>query len=184
MPEDKPKVSEEHAIILDYLKHGYATGKSQYPLAQALGTTHFQLLELVPKKEVFLQPLQKVYIGAGKREEIHHTKGRINMESLTTTARQELDHLLSDIVTENEQRFVDFFNKCQPLSMRMHTLELLPGLGKKHMWVILEERQIKPFESFQDIKERVKLLPDPKMSVIKRIIKELEGNEKYRIFTK
>ena len=68
--------------------------------------------------------------------------------------------------------------------MRMHTLELLPGLGKKHMWVILEERQIKPFESFQDIKERVKLLPDPKMSIIKRIIKELEGNEKYRIFTK
>lgn len=184
MVDERPKVSEEHAIILDYLKHGYAHGKAQQPLAQAIGTEFFQLLELVPKKDVFLQPLQKVYIGNGKRDEIHHTKGRIELDKLTTTAKQELDHLLSDIIDENEQKFVDFFNKSQPLSMRMHTLELLPGLGKKHMWVILEERQIKPFNSFQDIKDRVKLLPDPKMAIMKRILKELEGQEKYRIFTK
>jgi len=66
----------------------------------------------------------------------------------------------------------------------MHQLELLPGLGKKHMWEILEAREEKPFESFEDIKKRIKLMPDPKRIIIKRILQELEGNEKHRIFTR
>ena len=67
--------------------------------------------------------------------------------------------------------------------MRMHQLELLPGLGKKHMWEIIMARKAKPFENFEDLKNRVKLLPDPKQTVVKRIISELEGKEKYQIFT-
>ena len=86
------------------------------------------------------------------------------------------------MVNEEEQRFIQFFNKAQPLSMRMHQLELLPGLGKKHMWEILEARKVKPFASFDDLKERVKLLPNPKQVVIKRILSEIEGKEKYQIF--
>ena len=86
-------------------------------------------------------------------------------------------------MTAQEARFVEFFNKAQPLSMRMHQLELLPGVGKKHMWEVLNARKEKLFAGFEDIKERVKLLPDPKQLVIKRIIAEIEGKEKYRIFT-
>ena len=66
--------------------------------------------------------------------------------------------------------------------MRMHQLELLPGLGKKHMWEVIQARKGKPFESFEDIKNRVKLLPDPKQLVVKRILSELAGKEKYKIF--
>ena len=76
---------------------------------------------------------------------------------------------------------LEFFNKAQPLSMRMHQLELLPGLGKKHMWEIIQNRR-KPFTSFEDIKARVKLLPDPMNIVIKRIYSEIQGKEKYKIF--
>ncbi len=64
----------------------------------------------------------------------------------------------------------------------MHQLELLPGLGKKHMWEIIEARKEKPFESFADIKKRVKLMPDPEKAIIKRILKELSGIEKHRVF--
>ena len=66
----------------------------------------------------------------------------------------------------------------------MHSLELLPGLGKKHMWEILEERRGDDFLSFDDIKKRVKLMPEPEKLVIKRIIKELEGAEKHNIFVR
>jgi len=69
------------------------------------------------------------------------------------------------------------------LRMRMHQLELIPGFGKKHMWEVLEARKIKLFAGFDDLKERVKLLPDPKAAVVKRIMSELEGKEKYRLFT-
>tara|TARA_Y100000310_G_scaffold119210_1_gene117967 strand:- start:73 stop:615 length:543 start_codon:yes stop_codon:yes gene_type:complete len=178
------RIREEEAIILDYLEHGYSLEGGSSSIAQALGLGHLRLLELVPKKGVFLQPHQKVYIGGGKRDEIHHIKGPLNFNKLTSTAKEELKHLVDELVIQDEKRFVDFFNKAQPLSMRMHTLELLPGLGKKHMWEILEKRKEKPFANFDDIKQRVKLLPDPKAIVIKRILLELEGEEKYNVFVR
>lgn len=182
--EPKP-VREENAIVLDHLEHGYpfeqATVKT--PIVQALGMDHLTLLELIPKKGINLQPMQKVYIGEGKREEIHHIKGKIPAEKLTATAGNTLKEAVEEVVTAQEARFVEFFNKAQPLSMRMHQLELLPGLGKKHMWEVLNARKEKPFENFEDIRNRVKLLPDPKQLIIKRIIAEIEGKEKYRIFS-
>jgi putative nucleotide binding protein len=184
------KFIEEKAIVLDYLKHGYASHsaaqsyQAKTSIAQALGVEHLTLLELIPKRDVDLQPMQDVYIGPGKRDQIHHTKGRIPHERLTQTAQAELTHAIEKVVNNDQARFIIFFNTAQPLSMRMHQLELLPGLGKKHMWEIIEARKEKKFETFDDIKERVKLLPDPKGIVIKRIISEIKGNEKYKIFTK
>lgn len=178
------KVREENAIILDYLPHGYPfeEGTMKTPIAQALGKEHLNLLELIPKKGVFLQPHQEAYIGEGKRDDIHHIKGRIPIEKLTTTAKNELKHAVDKIVEARQEKFIAFFNNAQPLSMRMHQLELLPGLGKKHMWEVLEARKAKPFENFDDLKNRVKLLPDPKSIVVKRILIEIEGKEKYKLF--
>ena len=182
------KKTEEYAIVLDYLKHGYASSGPSHrpaqPIAQAIGKTHLTLLELVPKRDIFLQPNQEVYIGEGKRETIHHIKGRIPFDRLTSTASAELKHIVEKIVIDDETRFVEFFNKAQPLSMRMHQLELLPGLGKKHMWEVLDARKEKPFESFADLRERVKLLPDPKSIIIKRILSETQGKEKYNLFVR
>ena len=177
---------EENAIVLDFLPHGYAyeQGTMKIAIVQALGRGHLTLLELIPKRDMHLQPQQEVYIGEGKRDKIHHIKGKIELEKLTSTARSELQHAITKVVESDEMRFVEFFNTAQPLSMRMHQLELLPGLGKKHMWEVIQERKGKPFSSFSDLQSRVKLLPNPKMIVIKRIMSEIEGNEKYKIFVK
>ncbi|MFA6462214.1 MAG: DUF655 domain-containing protein [Candidatus Woesearchaeota archaeon] len=185
MDQNKPIEREEKAIVLDYLEHGYPfdDGAMKTPIVQALGLVHLTVLELIPKRGIALQPLQEVYIGEGRRDEIHHIKGRIGVEKLTGTARNELPHAIEAVIDMDEKRFVEFFNKAQPLSMRMHQLELIPGFGKKHMWEVLEARKVKPFESLEDLKERVKLLPDPKAAVVKRIVSELEGKEKYHLFT-
>ena len=126
---------EETAIVLDFLPHGYAsdTGAVKTPIVQALGKEFLSILELIPKKEVFLQPHQEVYIGEGKRDQIHHIKGKIEFDKLTSTASKELKHAIEKAVVEDETRYVEFFNKAQPLSMRMHQLELLPGLGKAYV---------------------------------------------------
>jgi len=79
---------------------------------------------------------------------------------------------------------VDFFNKAQPMSTRMHALELLPGVGKKHMWEILDARKESTFESFEDIKKRVKLLSDPKKAIMSRILNEISGKEKHFLFVR
>ena len=179
-------MKEEKAIVLDFLQHGYPNdprpSHRKTPIVQALGLEHFTLLELVPKKDIFLQPLEEIYIGEGKRDKIHHIVGKITLEKLTGTARNEIDYIIKDLVKKSEQKFVEFFNKAQPLTTRMHQLELLPGLGKKHMWEIIEERKNSNFSSFDDIKARIKLMPDPEKIIIKRIILELEGNEKHKVF--
>jgi putative nucleotide binding protein len=180
-------VKEEYAVVLDYLPNGYPFDKTpihkKTPIAQAVGTINFSLLELVPKKEAALKLHDMVYIGDGKRDQIHHIQGRLAYDKLTGTAMNELNFIINEQITKDEKRFVDFFNKAQPLSTRMHQLELLPGVGKKHMWQIIEERRVEEFKNFEDIKKRVKLLPDPKKTIIRRILAELQGTEKYRLFT-
>ena len=47
---------------------------------------------------------------------------------------------------------------------------------------MLDKRKKKPFDSLQDIHDRVKLFPDPTKSLVKRIMLELEGDEKYYLF--
>ncbi|MBW3019341.1 DUF655 domain-containing protein, partial [Candidatus Woesearchaeota archaeon] len=183
-PESSGRHSrEEYAIVLDFLPHGYPfdtrPSHKKTPIAQAIGKTKFVLLELVPKKDIFLQPLQEVYIGEGKRDEVHHIAGKLSMDRLTSTAQKELSFVVQDLIKKNEAFFIDFFNKSQPLTMRMHQLELIPGLGKKHMWEILDERLKAPFKSFDDLKKRVKLIPNPEKAIAKRILKELEGKEKH-----
>ena len=178
---------EEEAIILDFLQNGYTNDLRplhlKTPIVQVLGTDRFTLLELVPKKDITLQPRAQVYIGDKKREEIHHVNGRIPVNKLTPTANSELPFAIKAIIDANPKRFVDFFNNAMPLSIRTHSLELLPGVGKKHMQEILDARAVKPFESFDDIKARVKLITDPEKLIVHRILNEVRGEEKHYLFT-
>ncbi len=180
------EAKEERAIVLDFLPNGYPFDKrpmhKKTPIVQAFGKDHFSLLELVPKKGIFLQPNEEVYMGEGKRDKIHHIVGKIPADKLTETAKMQLDTVVEDVVNKNEKKFVDFFNNAGPINMRRHQIELLPGIGKKHMWEILEKRKEKLFDSFEDIKSRVKLIPDPKKAVVKRILIEVRGEDKFKVF--
>lgn len=177
---------EESAIILDFLQHGYPfdtrPSHLKSPIAQSIGKTRFALLELIPKPGIFLQPNEEVYVGDGPRDKIHHVVGKIPISKLTGTAKQELSHAVAKLINENESRFVEFFNTARPMTVRTHQLELLPGIGKKHMHEIVAVREEKPFVSFEDIRNRVKLLPDPVKIVRLRIENELAGEEKHRLF--
>lgn len=185
---------EDYAIILDYLPLGYlkegASSFKKKPIAQAIGIEEFTLLELTPKDNVDLDIHEKVYIGAGKREKIARVNRRLKYDKLTATAKIELNYVVEEIIKENENKFVQFFNEAGPISTRLHQIELLPGIGKKHMWDILNARKEKEFENFQDIKQRVPMLADPVKLISKRILMELEGNSdrkgkrKYILFTR
>ena len=95
-----------------------------------------------------------------------------------------LRDIILSIIKSNPQRFVNFFNNSGSLNIREHSLELLPGIGKKHLQAILKARTEKKFESFEDITTRVALLQDPAEMIAQRILQELEGNERFYIFTK
>lgn len=173
---------DENVIVLDFLSRGHSIGR-QEPIAQVIGEKYFSLLEVVVKKDVILKTGDKTYIGESKRDQIDHIKRRININDLTSFAKSELPFIVEKLVKENEKRFVDFFNTSQPISTRLHQLELLPGIGKKHLWDIIDERKKGPFTSFEDVKSRIKLMPDPSNAVIRRIMEELENdNIRFRLF--
>ena len=177
-------MKEEKCIILDFLATGYPDRRQSEPVAQGIGCSFFSLLELVPKSDVTLMPEEEVYIGEGKRDKIDTVKGLINYSDLTNVARSSLEPAVEKIVKENEKQIVDFFNKAGMITPRMHQIELLPGIGKKHLLDLLKEREQKPFESFEDIDNRVKLFPDPFKTVVRRVMEELKGDEKYYLFVR
>lgn len=175
---------EEYAIVLDYLPYGYPLEKKMMPIAQAIGAKNFILLELVPRRGIKLEVDEKVYIGEGKRDKIYYILGRLPDNKLTETAKEQLQNFIEKEITNNEKRFVDFFNEAEAINTRLHQFELLPGFGKKHTEAILEERNKKPFESLDDLKKRVSNLPDPKKTIVKRFIEEIIGKERYYLFIK
>ncbi|MFQ5647923.1 MAG: DUF655 domain-containing protein [Candidatus Aenigmatarchaeota archaeon] len=180
-PEDKLK-KDEWALVLDFLSHGhYGMDRSQ-PMAQVLGEKYFSLLDVIVREGVALKPEDKVYIGDKKRERVKYIRGRIEMKDLTAAAKDQLPDTVKAIVKKEPGRFLEFFNKAGHITTRLHQLELLPGVGKKHLWAIINERKVKPFESFDELKKRVPLLPDPEKMIIKRVLEELEDKDKYRIF--
>ncbi len=192
--EKKPTVKkEEYAVVLDYLSRGYVkSDMSKFggkPIAQAIGTEQFTLLELAPKTGVDLEIQDTVYIGKGKRDKIYRVLGKLDFENLTATSRIELDYAIRDIVEENEAKYVKFFNESEALSTRLHSLELIPGIGNKYMWDIINTREEKPFESFEDISKRLPTLADPAGMIVNRVKQELDtttprrGKNKYYIFT-
>ncbi len=173
--------NEENAIVLDYLPRGKSSSFKTEPLAQLLGTEFFSLLEVVPKRELKIG--SNVYIGPETREDIELIKRRIPFKELTPTAAGELAQNVEKIVLENEPKFVEFYNKSPPITIRRHQLELLPGIGPKHVKTLLDERQRKPFESFKEISDRVESVPNPARAIVKRVMQELEfDDEKHYIF--
>ena len=181
---------EEYAYVLDFLPHGRPgirpSGRAGYragALVQLVGEEFFTLLEALAKEGVVLKSHDRVYVGKEARKEITYIIGRIGYDELTATAKMELPAVIRRIVENREKWFVNFFNTAQAVTPRMHALELIPGIGKKYMWQVINERERKPFESFEDIKSRTRL-SDPKKAIVERILEELMSNEKYYLFVK
>jgi len=175
---------EEHAYVLDFMASGKSFSNRAEPITQLLGEEKFTILEATIKPGASLTLGEKVYIGRDERDKILLIKSRVGYEDLTQTAKNELPNVVMNIVRGNEKRFVDVFNTAGPLNIRQHALELLPGIGKKHLDAIIKARNEKKFESFQDIMDRVQLLQDPAKLITDRIIGELMGDERFYMFTK
>lgn len=177
---------EEYAYVLDYLPHGRPSARPTYragALVQVVGEEFFTLLEATLREGLVLKPYDRVYVGKEGRQEITYIIGRIGFDELSSAARVELPSVLEKIILNREGWFINFFNTAQAITPRMHALELIPGIGKKYMWQIINEREKTPFKNFGDLQQRANI-PSPAKLVTKRILEELSGESKYRLFTR
>jgi len=179
---------EEYAVVLDFLAHGRSDGGREYSdgsLAYAVSIDRFTLYELNLSPDADISILDRVQIRPDFEAGIQ--RGReVDYADLSDGARSELDYVVEDVVDENEQRFVDFYNDAQPISLRLHQLNLLPGIGDKLRDNVLDERKRNgPFGSFEDLEERVDGLHNPPEIVVERILNEMQEDDlKYHNFAR
>ncbi len=175
----------ETVVLLDFLPHGKSDDdRPQYqkqPLAYAMGVEDFRLYEAVVAEDAGVNIGDHLSLDGDAFDRIHE----IEYDELSGGAQSELDYAVEEVVNANEQRFVDFYNDAQPITLRLHQLNLLPGIGKKLRNTILDERKRKPFASFEDLDSRVGGLHNPKEVLVERIVEELrEDDLKYRTFAR
>ena len=185
--ERPPKRYEENAYVLDHLPHGrpgaQRTSYHGRAIIQMVGETYFTLLEAVPRKDSDFNIQERIYVGKKGRTKVEHILGRITYNDLSSAARAELPLIVEAIVRAQEEKFVAFFNESQPLTPRMHAMELIPGIGKRLMWQILDQRERVPFGSYEDLQRRVNVT-DPVKLLVRRVMNELSEDEKYQLFVR
>jgi putative nucleotide binding protein len=183
MPADKKY--EEFAYVLDFMARGKSVvikGR-EGPMVQAIGEDRLTLLELLAMENQDFEIGEKVKIGKEGREKIVSVLGKLTYEELTPEGKASLPTVVESLVKENELKYVAYFNDLQPLTPRLHGLELIPGIGKTFMKEIVEMREKQPFAGFEDVQKRVGLREPAKM-IAKRIVEELAGDSRVSIFVK
>jgi putative nucleotide binding protein len=184
--ESAEGTGSREAVVLDFLPHGRTEDdRPQYqkqPLAYAMGIDDFHLYELVVDADADIGIGDPIDVAAADFIERWHD---VAYEDLPSGAASELEYAVEDLVDEAEERFVDFYNDAQPITLRLHQLNLLPGIGKKLRNTILDERDRRPFGSFEDLEARVSGLHNPREVLVERIMEELrEEDLKYRTFVR
>lgn len=183
--QSPPRRYEEYAFVLDYNTRGKSLtvrGKDGI-IITAIGEDRLTLLEVLGVPNSTFEVGEKIYIGKEGRTKILSVLGKMDYEKISSSAQSELETVVENIVTINESRFVDYLNKAQPLTPRIHALELIPGIGKTYMKIMLEEREQKKFESYQDLQERVGF-KEPVKHISQRILDEITGESRMNLFVK
>lgn len=189
---ERPYYREEFAYILDFMPQGNPFDRHpehrRTPIAQAIGDMYFTLMELVTRENEYFEVGERIYVGIDYvgRGPIRAVFAPIEYEDLTTISKQNLKQIIVEIVKSKENIFIQVFNLAEPITLKMHSLELIPGIGKKSIQAILEERRAGYFKSFDDIESRLSLrgvkIGDPASLIAERIVKEILGTERYYLF--
>lgn len=181
----QPRKYEEYVYVLDVTARGRSItirGR-EGTIVQAVGEERLTLLELLGVPNMNYDPSERIYIGKDGRDKILSVLGRLEYNALSASAKNELPLTIEKIVKTNEKRFIDYINTAQPINPRIHSLQLIPGIGKTYLMSILTERDKKRFENFSDLQTRIGLR-DPAKLIAKRIVEEISGDARINIFVR
>jgi len=183
--QSPPKKYEEYAYVLDFNPRGKSStvrGREGI-IVIAIGEDRLTLLEILGIPNSAFEIGEKIYIGKDGRTKVLSVLGKMEYDEISSSAQSELQTVVQTIVTENESKFVEYLNNARPLTPRIHALELIPGIGKTYMKTMLEEREKKKFESYQDLQDRVGF-KDPVKHISERIMDEITGESRMNLFVK
>tara|TARA_Y100000590_G_scaffold92140_1_gene104109 strand:+ start:1662 stop:2228 length:567 start_codon:yes stop_codon:yes gene_type:complete len=176
---------EEYAYVLDFSNKGSSKtirGRKGV-IVTAIGEERLTILEILGLEETDFEIGEKIYIGKEGRTKVQSVLGKLDYQQINDSAQSELNNVVSTIVTNNESRFINYINNAQPLTPRKHSLELIPGIGKTYLKLIIDEINKKKFENFEDLETRAGI-KEPVSHLTKRILEEISGETQFRLFVK
>jgi len=183
--QSPPRKYEEYAYVLDFNPRGKSTtvrGREGI-IVTAIGEDHLTLLEVLGSPNSTFEIGEKIYIGKEGRTKVLSVLGKMEYDKISSSSQSELQTVVENIVTANEPKFLEYLNSAHPLTPRIHALELIPGIGKTYMKTMLEEREKRKFESYQDLQERVGF-KEPIKHISERIMDEITGQSRMNLFVK
>jgi putative nucleotide binding protein len=174
---------EEYAYVLDYnLRSKSITVRGREGLIlQAIGEGRLTLLELLGVQNASFEIGERVFIGREGRNKILSVLGKLEYGAISASAKNDLPNIVDKIVLSSEQRFVSYINNSPPVTPRIHSLELIPGIGKTYMRSIIKERERKKFDSFSEVQARIGIKDIHKL-ISKRIVEEISGEVRMNLF--
>ncbi len=181
----QPRKYEEHAYVLDFVERGKSVtvrGREGIIIV-GLGEDRLTLLEILGVPDSTFEVGERIFIGKEGRTKVLSVLGKMDYSRISTSAQSEMPSVVEKIISQNEKRFIQYLNNAQPLTPRIHALELIPGIGKTYMKVMLDEREKTPFTDFNDLQNRVGL-KEPIKQLTKRIVEEITGETRMNLFVK
>ena len=176
---------EEYAYVLDFDMRG----KSQTVrgrdgiIITAKGEKRLTLLEILGVEDSDFEVGEKIFIGKEGRTKIQSVLGKLDHTKISTNAQNELPNIVEKIVRTNEEYFLDYLNNAQPITPRKHSLELIPGIGKTYLKIMLDQISKKKFTDYNDLENRAGL-KEPVKHLTKRIMEEVTGQTQFHLFVK
>ena len=176
---------EEYAYVLDF----DTRGKSQTVrgrdgiILSAIGEQRLVLLEILGAEDSSFEIGEKIFIGKEGRTKVESVLGKLDYTKISSNAQNELPNIIDKIVITNEEYFVDYINNAQPVTPRKHSLELIPGVGKTYLKIILDQISKKKFTDYNDLENRAGL-KEPVKHLTKRIMEEITGQTQFHLFVK
>lgn len=183
--QSPPRKYEEYAYVLDFNSRGKSItvrGREGI-IVTAIGEDRLTILEILGVPNSTFEIGEKIYIGKEGRTKVLSVLGKMEYDNILSSAQSELTTVVENIVTVNESKFVEYLNNAQPLTPRIHALELIPGIGKIYMKTMLDEREKQKFESYQDLQDRIGL-KDPIKHISERIMDEITGESRMNLFVR
>lgn len=181
----QPRKYEEYAYVLDFNERGrsFTVRGREGIIVTAIGEDRLTMLEILGVPDSTFEVGERIYIGKEGRTKVQSVLGKLEYKKISDNAKSELAGVVNKIVTSNEKRFIEYINNAQPLTPRIHALELIPGIGKTYMKQMLDERDKKLFASYDDLQSRVGL-KEPIKHIAKRILEEITGETRMNLFVK
>ena len=122
---------------------------------------------------------QKVCISTdeNERDEIESVLRIIRYKDLSGQGKNDISQVIGDIILDNPEPYLSFFNKAQHLNRKMHSFGLLPALGRKLASQLVELRG-RGWASLEDVDASLKQIR-PNFSVeellAERFVQEMEN---------